>query len=161
MTESSTSDQTLVSPTERQYGSYRAYRDTRLKPTREDSKTYTSFPVPAGSKFEHDGYARLLCKAKASFAAPWRESGTPMDQREYPFFSRLFGSKSSNDREGYRDLYDEDGGQSDRLPGLPKVSRECLVAEIKCYGKYILPTVLVFVVLVLVIALSLFYHYNH
>lgn len=84
-----------------------------------------------------------------------------MDQREYPFFSRFFGSKSSNDREGYSNIYDEEGGQADRLPGLPKVSRECLVAEIKCYGKYILPTVLVFVVLVLVIALSLFYHYNN
>lgn len=43
-------------------------------------------------------------------------------------------------------------------PGLPKVSRECLVAEIKCYGKHILPVLGVFVVLVLVVTLGVYYH---
>ncbi|KAL7424693.1 hypothetical protein Q5752_000377 [Cryptotrichosporon argae] len=38
--------------------------------------------------------------------------------------------------------------ETKRRPGLPKLSRECLWAEIKCYGSYILPVVLVFGVLV-------------
>ncbi|KAK9899665.1 hypothetical protein P389DRAFT_164702 [Cystobasidium minutum MCA 4210] len=142
MSESSTSDRTLVNSPKDQldYTTGSATKSHRLKPTREDSKIYTSFPSPVGT--------------------PWRESGTPTDQQQYPFFSRLFGTKSSNDRHEYSNIYDEEAGHPDRLPGLPKLSRECLIAEIKCYGKYILPTVLVFVVLVLIIALSLFYHYK-
>lgn len=85
-----------------------------------------------------------------------------MDQREYPFFTRLFGSKSSssNNEQGYSYIQDEEHGNSDRQPGLPKVSRDCLIAEIKCYGKYILPILLVFGVLVLIVALGLFYHFK-
>lgn len=45
-------------------------------------------------------------------------------------------------------------------PGLPKLSRECLMAEIKCYGSYIVPVLLVFVVLVLTIALTVYNHYK-
>jgi len=41
------------------------------------------------------------------------------------------------------------------LPGLPKISRECLVAEIQCYGKYILPCLLVFAVGGILLALFL------
>ncbi|GAA95503.1 uncharacterized protein L969DRAFT_85176 [Mixia osmundae IAM 14324] len=37
--------------------------------------------------------------------------------------------------------------QHERLPGLPKVTRECLAAEIKCYGRYIVPVLLIFGVL--------------
>ncbi|GFZ42505.1 hypothetical protein JCM24511_00221 [Saitozyma sp. JCM 24511] len=37
--------------------------------------------------------------------------------------------------------------------GLPKLSRECLWAEIKCYGSYILPVLLVFGVLVIGLSL--------
>lgn len=85
-----------------------------------------------------------------------------MDQREYPFFTRLFGLKPSNDSQdqSYNQIYDTESQVPEGRPGLPKVSRECLIAEIKCYGKYILPTLLVFVVLVLVIALGLFNHYK-
>lgn len=96
-----------------------------------------------------------------SYIAPWREPGTPLDQREYPFFTRLFGTKSSTSGDrGYTYIQDEENGYGERQPGLPKVSRDCLIAEIKCYGKYILPTLLVFVVLVLVVALGVFYHFK-
>lgn len=55
----------------------------------------------------------------------------------------------------YRD--DPEAGDGQRvalLPeqkreGLPKLSRECLWSEIKCYGSYILPVLLVFGVLVI------------
>ena len=32
----------------------------------------------------------------------------------------------------------------DRKPGVPKLSRECCIAEIRCYGRYIIPVVLIF-----------------
>ncbi|KAM0793022.1 hypothetical protein ACM66B_000513 [Microbotryomycetes sp. NB124-2] len=39
---------------------------------------------------------------------------------------------------------------------LPKVTRQCLVAEIKCYGKYMLPPILVFVILAISIAMFVY-----
>ncbi|WVF65839.1 hypothetical protein IAT40_000576 [Kwoniella sp. CBS 6097] len=38
--------------------------------------------------------------------------------------------------------------KTERKPGLPKLSRECLWSEIKCYGSYMLPPLLIFGVLV-------------
>ncbi|WVQ93473.1 hypothetical protein IAU59_000547 [Kwoniella sp. CBS 9459] len=38
--------------------------------------------------------------------------------------------------------------KTERKPGLPKLSRQCLWSEIKCYGSYMLPPLLVFGVLV-------------
>ncbi|KAK4054725.1 hypothetical protein OIV83_000649 [Microbotryomycetes sp. JL201] len=40
--------------------------------------------------------------------------------------------------------------------GLPKVTRQCLVAEIKCYGKYMLPPIIVFVVIALSVAMLVY-----
>ncbi|WRT65753.1 uncharacterized protein IL334_002701 [Kwoniella shivajii] len=45
------------------------------------------------------------------------------------------------------------GGE--RKPGLPKLSRECLVSEIKCYGSYMLPPLLIFGVLVIGVSLAI------
>ncbi|KAG7527455.1 hypothetical protein FFLO_06912 [Filobasidium floriforme] len=42
-------------------------------------------------------------------------------------------------------------------PGLPKLSRECLWSEFKCYGSYIFPVLLVFGVLAVGIALIVYY----
>ncbi|KAK8861630.1 hypothetical protein IAR55_002453 [Kwoniella newhampshirensis] len=46
------------------------------------------------------------------------------------------------------------GSQGGKREGVPKLTRECLWSEIKCYGSYMLPPLLVFGVLV--IAASLF-----
>ncbi|KAF8342736.1 uncharacterized protein EI90DRAFT_3030036 [Cantharellus anzutake] len=35
-------------------------------------------------------------------------------------------------------------GTDSRLPSLPKLSRECLISETKCYGRYILACLIVF-----------------
>lgn len=43
-----------------------------------------------------------------------------------------------------------------RKEGLPKLSRECLISEIKCYGKHMLPPILFFVVFVLGFGLWLY-----
>lgn len=45
--------------------------------------------------------------------------------------------------------FDAEGQHPSGMPpvnrqGLPKLSRECLVSEIQCYGKYILSALLVF-----------------
>ncbi|RSH94740.1 hypothetical protein EHS25_004545 [Saitozyma podzolica] len=44
-------------------------------------------------------------------------------------------------------------GRGGERQGLPKLSGECLWAEIKCYGSYILPVLLVFGVLVIGLSL--------
>ncbi|ODN76490.1 hypothetical protein L202_05156 [Cryptococcus amylolentus CBS 6039] len=48
-----------------------------------------------------------------------------------------------------------EGLRTGKRPGLPKVSRECLISEIKCYGSYMLPPFLIFGVLA--IGLCLFF----
>ena len=94
-------------------------------------------------------------KLKILHSAPWQDPETP-DERSY--LERLFFARESSRHANY-DANTLEHGQEQR-PGLPKVSRECLVAEIKCYGSYILPTLLVFVVLVLAISLTIFFHYK-
>lgn len=44
-----------------------------------------------------------------------------------------------------------------RKEGLPKLSRECLISEIKCYGKHMLPPIIFFVVFVLGFGLWLYH----
>ncbi|CAD6583354.1 MAG: hypothetical protein CYPHOPRED_002350 [Cyphobasidiales sp. Tagirdzhanova-0007] len=119
---------------ERESGSDNGRSDSssRLAMRREDSKTYTSFPVPANSPWEN---------ARSPFAE---------DASDRSFFSRLLAKKQYSPRQDLET-------QLEMHPGLPKVSRECIVAEVKCYGKYIVPTLLVFVGLVLLVALSIFY----
>ncbi|KAK4700964.1 hypothetical protein P7C70_g5276, partial [Phenoliferia sp. Uapishka_3] len=51
---------------------------------------------------------------------------------------------------------ERDGEVPSGKEGLPKLSRECLVAEIKCYGSYMLPPILFFVVFVLGLSLWLY-----
>lgn len=68
--------------------------------------------------------------------------------RDHPALQRTPGGGDGHHEGSYGDH------DVERQPGLPKVTRECLVAEVKCYGSYILPVLLVFVVLVLVIALT-------
>ncbi|WWC87963.1 uncharacterized protein L201_002865 [Kwoniella dendrophila CBS 6074] len=46
--------------------------------------------------------------------------------------------------------------EGDRKPGLPKLSRQCLISEIKCYGSYMLPPLLIFGVLAIGIALLIY-----
>ncbi|WWC96903.1 hypothetical protein V866_003778 [Kwoniella sp. B9012] len=47
-------------------------------------------------------------------------------------------------------------GEGQRKPGLPKLSRECLISEIKCYGSYMLPPLLIFGVLAIGISLLIY-----
>jgi len=105
---------------------------------REDSKVYTSFPRPFNSPSEDE-----TAKQAAS---------------SHSFFGRFLGPDRKVDLQRQQDTSFDYHYQDDleRQPGLPKVTRECLIAEIKCYGSYILPTLFVFVVLVLVIALTLY-----
>jgi len=56
-----------------------------------------------------------------------------------------FGTRSPGDLES--------GG---RREGIPKLSRECLWSEIKCYGSYILPVILLFGVLAIGISLGIY-----
>lgn len=87
---------------------------------------------------------------------------------EAPFLQRLFnhhatgagsaGKRRPDEEVGYRANASNYGTlQHESRPGLPKVSRECLVSEIRCYGSYIMPVLLVFGVLVLVVSLSLYW----
>lgn len=46
----------------------------------------------------------------------------------------------------------------DQKPGVPKLTRECLISEIQCYGKYICAVLLVFVLLALSISLGIYWH---
>ncbi|WVR03761.1 hypothetical protein IAU60_000756 [Kwoniella sp. DSM 27419] len=62
--------------------------------------------------------------------------------------------RSNSDREGGDGRMYEGSpltatAREERKPGLPKLSRECLWSEIKCYGSYMLPPLLVFGVLVI------------
>ncbi|WWC60370.1 uncharacterized protein I303_102941 [Kwoniella dejecticola CBS 10117] len=50
----------------------------------------------------------------------------------------------------------EGGGGGTKKPGVPKLSRECLISEIKCYGSYMLPPLLVFGVLAIGISLGIY-----
>ncbi|WVQ64966.1 uncharacterized protein L199_003136 [Kwoniella botswanensis] len=47
-------------------------------------------------------------------------------------------------------------GEGQKKPGLPKLSRECLISEIKCYGSYMLPPLLIFGVLAIGISLLIY-----
>ncbi|WVW80212.1 hypothetical protein I302_102189 [Kwoniella bestiolae CBS 10118] len=47
-------------------------------------------------------------------------------------------------------------GEGQRNPGLPKLSRECLISEIKCYGSYMLPPLLIFGVLAIGLCLLIY-----
>ena len=143
---------------ERESGSDNGRSDSssRLAMRREDSKTYTSFPVPANSetksKFNRwKGQAELI-DCFLDYSGPWENARSPFaeDASDRSFFSRLLAKKQYSPRQDLET-------QLEMHPGLPKVSRECIVAEVKCYGKYIVPTLLVFVGLVLLVALSIFY----
>ncbi|WVN90721.1 uncharacterized protein L203_105963 [Cryptococcus depauperatus CBS 7841] len=46
------------------------------------------------------------------------------------------------------------GGFQDKREGVAKITRECLWSEIKCYGSYMLPPLLVFGVLVVLVSLA-------
>ncbi|WVQ74725.1 hypothetical protein IAR50_004329 [Cryptococcus sp. DSM 104548] len=61
---------------------------------------------------------------------------------------------TSEREEGENEVVGE-GLRTGKRPGLPKVSRECLISEIKCYGSYMLPPFLIFGVLA--IGLCLFF----
>lgn len=87
------------------------------------------------------------------------QSPYPDDPDERSYLQRLFFWRNTHDDVSSTPYPDEEHGVEHR-PGLPKVSRECLIAEIKCYGSYILPVFLVFVVLVLAVSLSIFFHYR-
>ena len=96
-----------------------------------------------------------LKQAERMMTAPWQDPESP-DERGY--LERLFFARES--RRQTRQYLQEGQIDEEQRPGLPKVSRECLVAEIKCYGSYILPVFLIFVVLVLAVSLTLFFHYR-
>ncbi|KAI9632691.1 uncharacterized protein MKK02DRAFT_41000 [Dioszegia hungarica] len=69
--------------------------------------------------------------------------------------STLVGSdRGSGVRSGKSRLGAVGEGEVRRKEGVPKLSRECLWSEIKCYGSYILPVFLVFGVLVIGVSLT-------
>ncbi|SCZ90919.1 BZ3500_MvSof-1268-A1-R1_Chr1-3g02382 [Microbotryum saponariae] len=65
--------------------------------------------------------------------------------------------KRSSEREPSLE-YSTAAGEMRSREGLPKVTRQCLIAEIKCYGKYMLPPIIVFLGLVMSLALVLYAH---
>ncbi|WWD16453.1 hypothetical protein CI109_100879 [Kwoniella shandongensis] len=60
--------------------------------------------------------------------------------------SRFGKGRSQSQNQGSPLVAMHDGG---RREGIPKLTRECLWSEIKCYGSYMLPPLLVFGVLVI------------
>ena len=84
-----------------------------------------------------------------SCTGPWEDPSTPICERQ-GLFARFFGgsSESAGDKAGSSSRAGQSGAssgyqtdleqQEQRLPGLPKVTRECLRSEIQCYGKWML-----------------------
>lgn len=89
------------------------------------------------------------------YAGPWEDPSTPICERQ-GLFARFFGgsSESAGDKAGSSSRRGQSGASSARrphdgyhtdleqqerqLPGLPKITRECLRSEIQCYGKWML-----------------------
>lgn len=118
-------------------------------------------------------------------AGPWEERTGDEDdealaksQADRSFLSRLLPSYSSATASSSREpkttgssrrqysgssAYtngDLEEGELQR-PGVPKLTRECFIAEFKCYGYYVFWTVLVFVVIALAIALGIYWRNKH
>ncbi|WWC68576.1 uncharacterized protein I206_102506 [Kwoniella pini CBS 10737] len=102
----------------------------------------------------HSSSSRLST-TRISFPSSSTSSLGPIDDDETLAAST---STISPNKPKYRGWSENDSPliEGGKKPGLPKLSRECLISEIKCYGSYMLPPLLIFGVLAIGISLGIY-----
>ncbi|SCV68803.1 BQ2448_924 [Microbotryum intermedium] len=132
----------------------------RPKLERPSSTCYTSLPVPPPRTPGDDEDEASHSLQWSSWRWGWGSRDGQQQQAADCLAERgTMGSrtKQSNEREPLLE-YSTAAGEMRSREGLPKVTRQCLIAEIKCYGKYMLPPIIVFLGLAMSLALVLYAH---